>query len=405
VTDEHYPFAIVGAGPAGATCANALLLGGAARVALIDRSRFPRDKICGDGIGPGVIAILDALDMQNVLSGHDRVSYMAITSPLGGRMSLDAAQIKRRSPLGYVIRRVTFDHALLTAALDRGATDMTGWGLEAATYENGRWRLTTAESDTGETRTITADVLIGADGASSRVRRLLGQRFNRDKHTCIAIRVLAKTDPPLPALQRLDVVDGIPIPGYGWLFSTGRGVVNIGVATDIPTYKADARHLKQILKTYEDFLGGAFAYDPQSCRTQILPLASQMPRLAFPQVHAALIGDAASMINPVTGEGIFYGMEAGLRLGGKLANAQKSGAFAAALVDYEREFLRTFKPHLRGNFYLRKLLGKPVLLERMVNACARNSELSCDYLEYMMGNESGIGTKPLYRLGLDTVLA
>lgn len=405
MADAHYSFAIVGAGPAGATCANALLVGGAASVALIDRARFPRDKICGDGIGPGVIAILDALGLQHVLSEHIRVAHMAITSPLGGRMTLDAAEIKRRSPLGYVIRRVTFDHALFTAARDRGATDLTGLSLEAAQYQDGRWYIDLADCDTGEARSITADVLVGADGASSRVRRLLGERFNRDKHTCIAIRILAETDPPLPALQQLDVVEGIPIPGYGWLFSTGQGVVNIGVATDIPTYKADKRHLKQILKSYESFLGGTFAYDPRTCRTQILPLASEMPRLSFPRVQAALIGDAASMINPVTGEGIFYGMEAGLRLGEKLARAQNSGSFADALVSYEREFLKTFTPHLRGNYYLRKLLGKPALLERMVRACSRDSDLSCDYLEYMMGNESGIGTKPLYRLALDTVFA
>ena len=405
MADEHYSFAIVGAGPAGATCANALLLGGAASVALIDRSRFPRDKVCGDGIGPGVIAILDALGMQHALSGHVRVGQLTITSPLGGRMSLGGTQIRRRSPLGYVIRRVTFDHALSAAALGRGATDMTGWGLEAARHEDGRWHLAMTDSDTGRTRTITAGVLVGADGASSRVRRILGQRFNRDKNTCIAIRILATTDPPVPALQQLDVVEGVPIPGYGWLFSTGQGVVNIGVATDIPTYKADKRHLKQILKTYEDYLGGHFVYDAQTCRTQILPLASEMPRLAFPHVQAALIGDAASMINPVTGEGIFYGMEAGLRLGEKLASVQNSGDYADALVAYEREFLRTFKPHLRGNFYLRKLLGKPVLLERMVRACSESSDLCCDYLEYMMGNESGVGTKPLYRLALDTFLA
>ena len=405
MADQHYSFAIVGAGPAGATCANALLLGGAASVALIDRSRFPRDKVCGDGIGPGVIAILDALGLQHALSGHVRVGQLTITSPLGGRMSLGGTQIRRRSPLGYVIRRVTFDHALSAAALGRGATDMTGWGLEAARYEDGRWHLAMTDSDTATTRTITAGVLVGADGASSRVRRILGQRFNRDKNTCIAIRILATTDPPVPALQQLDVVEGVPIPGYGWLFSTGQGVVNIGVATDIPTYKADKRHLKQILKTYEDYLGGHFVYDAQTCRTQILPLASEMPRLAFPHVQAALIGDAASMINPVTGEGIFYGMEAGLRLGEKLASVQNSGDYADALVAYEREFLRTFKPHLRGNFYLRKLLGRPVLLERMVRACSENSDLCCDYLEYMMGNESGVGTKPLYRLALDTLLA
>jgi geranylgeranyl reductase family protein len=405
VENAHYPFAIVGAGPAGTTCANALLLSGAASVALIDRARFPRDKPCGDGIGPGVIAILDALDLQHVLSEHVRVGQMAMTSPLGGRMSLDASQVHRRSPLGFVIPRVIFDHALMAAALGRGATDLTGWSLETAAREDGRWHLTLANSNTGETRAITADVLIGADGATSRVRRILGQRFNRDQNTSIAIRIMAQAEPPLPGYQQLDVVKGIPTPGYGWLFSTGHGVLNIGVGMDIPAYKSQKRHLKQILETYRDYLGDRFVYDEKTCKSQILPLASEMPLLAYPDVGAALIGDAASMINPLTGEGIFYGMEAGLQLGKKLAGAQNSRDFAGALVAYERAFLRTFKPHFRGNFYLRKLLERPRLMEYMVRACSRSTDLSCDYIEYMMGNESGVGTKPLYRLALDTVFA
>jgi len=405
MVDTHYSFAVIGAGPAGATCANALMLGGAASTVLIDKARFPRDKVCGDGIGPGVIAVLEALDLQEILNGNHRVTQMAMTSPLGGHMALDATQIHRRSPLGYVIPRVTFDHALLTAALGRGCADMTGWNLENAARVDECWQLTLAHGSTSEPRVITADVLIGADGATSRVRRVLGQRFNSDQHISIAIRILATANPPLPAHQQLDVVKGIPTPGYGWLFSTGQGLLNIGVGMDIPAYKSQKRHLKQILKTYQDYLGDRFLYDEQTCRSQVLPLASEMPPLAYPAVGAALIGDAASMINPVTGEGIFYGMEAGLQLGRKLASAQNSGDFAGALAAYERDFLHTFEPHFRGNFYLRKLLERPLLLERMVKACSKSTDLCCDYIEYMMGNESGVASKPLYRLALGTIFA
>ena len=125
MANAHYSFAIIGAGPAGATCANALLRDGATSLVLIDKARFPRDKVCGDGIGPGIIAILDDLGLQDVLSAYPRVAQMSMTSPLGGRMALDTTLFRRRSPLGYVIPRLTFDHALLTAALRRGSADMT----------------------------------------------------------------------------------------------------------------------------------------------------------------------------------------------------------------------------------------------------------------------------------------
>ncbi len=402
----HYDFAIVGAGPAGSACANALLLEGASSVLLVDRARFPRDKICGDGIGPGVIAILDALELGHILDGHRRVTQMVMTSPLGGRMTLNDNQIKNQSPLGYVIRRDEFDHALVTAALGRGCADMTGWSLEFADHVDGRWRLDLNNSESKEPRSVTADVLIGADGATSRVRRLLDQPFNHEKHVSVSMRILARTDSAFPARQELNVEEELPIPGYAWNFATGSGTVNVGFVCDTPTYKANGRHLREILTTYQGLLPDTFAYDDDTRHSQILPLASQMPPLAYPQVSAALIGDAASMINPLTGEGIFYGMEAGLKLGQGLARAHRTqNGVARALVQYERDFRRTFTGHFRGNYYLRKLIEKPVFFDRMLKASAKNSDLCCDCIEYMMGNESGVGRKPLYQLALNTLFA
>ena len=175
---------------------------------------------------------------------------------------------------------------------------------------------------------------------------------------------------------------------------------------DTTTYKASGRHLREILTTYKGLLPNTLAYDETTRHSQILPLASQMPPLAYPQVSAALIGDAASMINPLTGEGIFYGMEAGLKLGQGLARAHRTqNGVARALVQYERDFRRTFTGHFRGNYYLRKLIEKPVFFDRMLKASAKNSDLCCDCIEYMMGNESGVGRKPLYQLALNTMFA
>jgi flavin-dependent dehydrogenase len=263
-----------------------------------------------------------------------------------------------------------------------------------------------AESNSGELCSVTADVLIGADGATSRVRRLLGQPFNHEKHVSVSMRILARAEPTFPARQELNVEEELPIPGYAWNFATGSGTVNVGFVCDTPTYKAHGRHLRDILETYKGLLPNTFAYDDTTRHSQILPLASQMPPLAYPEVSAALIGDAASMINPLTGEGIFYGMEAGLQLGRGLARAERTrDTVAQALLTYERDFRRQFTSHFRGNYYLRKLIEKPALFDRMLRAGARNTDLCCDCIEYMMGNESGVGKKPLYQLALRTMFA
>lgn len=151
-------FAIVGAGPAGAACALALSQAGADGVALIDKSRFPRDKACGDGLGPGVIPILDELGLQAILKPHKRVSHMSMSSPFGNEMELDTSLYDRRSPFGYVITRWEFDHALVAAALARGVMDMTGWGLAGATFRDGTWHLDLHRADTDERCTLRAGV-------------------------------------------------------------------------------------------------------------------------------------------------------------------------------------------------------------------------------------------------------
>ncbi len=292
----------------------------------------------------------------------------------------------------------------MTAALGHGAKDMTGWCLESADFSNGHWQLKLLCAETGERRSLCADVLIGADGATSKVRRILGLPFNRDRHTSIAVRIYAKSETQIPPHQQLDVTKELPTPGYGWLFSDGDGMLNVGVGTDVATYKAQKRHLTEILALYRSHLGPSFVFDEQNSRSSVLPMASELPRLGFPERRAALIGDAASMINPLTGEGIFYGMHAGLQLGKDLASAQKrSSDLAGALAAYEPEFRRTFTPHFRGNYLLRKMLERSILLDRMIRSCARSHDLSYDYIEYIMGNEGSLSRKPLYNIALRTL--
>ena len=398
--------AIVGAGPAGATCANALMKAGGDGVALIDKATFPRDKACGDGLGPGVIPILEELGLDDILKAHKRVTHMSMSSPFGNEMELDTSLYDRRSPLGYVITRREFDHALAAAALSRGAMDLTGWDLEAAEFRDDAWHLKLKHTGTDERRDVRADVLIGADGATSKVRRILGEPFNVDRHTSIAVRIYAKSDNHIAPHQQLDVVDRLPTPGYGWLFSDGDGLLNIGVGTEVETYKSQSRHLKEMLGIYRAHLGPSFEFDEPSNNASVLPMASQLPRLSFPEKRAALIGDAASMINPLTGEGIFYGMFAGMELGKNLANPKRHpDNVPGVLADYETDFRKTFVPHFRGNYLLRKMLERPRLLDMMVKACARNHNLSYDYIEYFMGNEGSLSRKPLYNIALRTLLS
>jgi geranylgeranyl reductase family protein len=393
---------VVGAGPAGASAANALCLGGVHDVALIDRARFPRDKACGDGITEGAVDVLKEVDLGHLLAPHALISRVVVTAPSGAQAAMEPAAGERPLPIAYVIPRKVFDADLVSAALQRGAADFTGHRLEKADRRGGRWSLElSGDPPARPRRQITADFLIGADGAASRVRRALGLALNSDAHTSIAIRAYARVTVPRKPLMQIDMIDGIIWPGYAWIFDSGSQIVNVGLGTELVAYKAQQRRLPEVLTSYLSQLGGDFELDQASMHSAPLPLASKLPRLAHPTQSAALIGDAASMINPLTGEGISYGMIAGLLLGRKLADAVSGGRdLGAAALRYEKDFRARFGAHFRNNVALRGILRFRPLAERMVGSYRWDAAYYRDALEFMLGCGNTVSAPRLLWRGL-----
>jgi 2-polyprenyl-6-methoxyphenol hydroxylase-like FAD-dependent oxidoreductase len=99
MSEAHFTIAVVGAGPAGASAANALCLGGVRDVALIDRARFPRDKVCGDGITEGAVDVLKEFDLGHLLAPHALISRVVVTAPSGAQAAMEPVAANRRSAL------------------------------------------------------------------------------------------------------------------------------------------------------------------------------------------------------------------------------------------------------------------------------------------------------------------
>ncbi|MET0667169.1 MAG: FAD-dependent monooxygenase [Methyloceanibacter sp.] len=171
MTDTRFRVAVVGAGPAGATAANALRLGGVGDVALIDRARFPRgDKTCGDGITGAAAEIMREIGLDHLLAKHPKVEKVVTTAPSGVQAMADIRNEPTLSQT-YVIPRMVFDAYLANAALQHGAADFTGYKLQRAEWCDGSWTLYLSDSaEAGRARSISADFLIGADGASALAR-------------------------------------------------------------------------------------------------------------------------------------------------------------------------------------------------------------------------------------------
>lgn len=403
MAETHFSIAVVGAGPAGATAANALCLGGVRGVALIDRARFPRDKTCGDAITGGASGVMREIGLDHLLAPHPPIERIVITAPTGAQAIIDQADTKQPLPPARVIPRKVFDAYLVAAAIERGAVDLTGCQLERATRQDGRWslELSSGETSARHRRRVTADFLIGADGAASRVRRSLGLALNADKHMSIGIRAYATTRVDRKPVIQLDMIDGVVLPGFAWQFYIGPRALNVGIGTQLRDYRAQQRHLHELLAFYRAHLGEDFVVDETSVQSAPLPLASQLPRLAMPEQAAALLGDAAAMINPLTGEGISYGMVGGLLLGRTLADAMSRGRqLGAAAMSYEREFKSRFGAHFRSNRLMTHIMRYRPLIERAIDNYRRDATLRRDAIDFALGGERTISLMHLLWRGL-----
>jgi len=306
---EHWDVVVVGGGPAGAACAAvARRADPAARVLVLDRADFPRDKVCGDGIAPEALDVLSGLglDAESLTAGWASVPRLRLRSP--GGTTVERAM---RRP-ARVVPRAVFDGRLLTAALATGAE------LRRHVVRRLEVHPTHVEVDGA----ISAGVVVGADGAESVVRRSLGVRPNPPDRLAIAIRGYAPEPAGLEGVQAI-LTTGQRWPAYAWSFPLGDGRANVGYGELV----SGGVNRDGLLDGLARLLPGV---EPAGLRAHRLPLSTGRPRQ--PDGRVLLAGDAASLINPLTGEGIFYAVLSGALAGTAAIHGAGSGrAYRRAL--------------------------------------------------------------------------
>ncbi|MGY0236296.1 geranylgeranyl reductase family protein [Longispora urticae] len=364
---ECFDVAVVGAGPAGSAAALAARRGGA-DVVLLDRSDFPRDKPCGDGIAPEVLDVLAALGVGDAAAGYPPVPALRLVSP-GGEV------VARPLHAGtHTIPRAVFDHRLVTAAL--------GVGVRFR-----RHRVRTVEQLGDRVvldGTVAARVVIGADGAGSVVRQALGHAGNPPGHLALALRGYAPA-PPGPPEQRIVTIPG-RWPAYAWSFPIGDGRANVGYGELLHGGPLSREYLLERLGTLMPDLDLDAATD---WRGHHLPLSTRRPPPGRGRI--LLVGDALSLVNPFTGEGIFYAVVSG-QLAGTAAAESVAGTRAAGSATgvggaasetaaglYRRALARRLHGHLRHTAVTARLGRWPRLVDAAVRA-ARDDQRVFDTL-------------------------
>ena len=368
---------VVGAGPAGSVAAAVLAKRGC-QVLLLDKAEFPRDKVCGDGIGWNSIRLLSDLGLSlessmRELYSHDRVRGV---SPGGYVFEGPFPQKDGYCRHGYVIPRRHFDHVLWQFALQQGAKFESlrvtepimergvvcgVWGRRGGKVVERRARIT-----------------IAADGAKSVIARALHSDKIPAKHYAIAMRSY------FAGVRDLDrgaefYFNQAHLPGYGWAFPLGEGVANIGVGLRLDVYRKNGRPLRQV---FERFIGaprlaGVLSNaepigEPRGC---LLPLASQPLQRAYD--GALLVGDAGAFVSPLTGGGIYNAMETG-RIAAEVAleALQGNGGSLEELRRFEVRWRGVLGNKLRVEAMVQKVLSWPGMLDLIIRRMSRSERLA-----------------------------
>ncbi|MEU4363158.1 NAD(P)/FAD-dependent oxidoreductase [Promicromonospora sp. NPDC023987] len=406
---------VVGGGPTGAATAIALRREVPdARVTLVDKATFPRDKTCGDGLGPGARRVLDGLGLAERLERFHMPMSVAISGPGGVEAVARGPIMEGRDLAGYVAPRLALDDLLLDAARESGAEVREGVSFEGMTSVDGgsaapeRVRLSTGEA--------TFDLVVGADGAYSGVRRAMGVARPSMRHTHIAMRAYGKvTHPAKPVSDtlRFDFLETL-LPVYGWVFPLPDDGANLGVGIPVDHLKRQTarygRSLRDLFDLYVADLErrGFVVSGVERVAAHQLPHAAARTPMTAPRRSAVLLGDAAATINPLSGEGIFYGMAAGVQLAEHLGALVRAGGsvrgaeLAGALTGFEQAHRLRFGRHYR-ECYLAQQLMRSKLWAGIATRAVAASDTAMAHVALMLFDEQSAGSRGLLRLASRTV--
>ncbi|MET1002991.1 MAG: geranylgeranyl reductase family protein [Acidimicrobiia bacterium] len=339
---------VAGAGPAGAAAAIAAADRGL-DVVVCDRARFPRDKTCGDGLTTQALRLLEhlGLDHADLLgAGYVAVHEAVLVSPRGREINLP---LPTDGEHAGIVRRAGLDAALVSVARARGVDVREGVAVTdlAAATDGVKVRI-----DTGET--IEARHLVAADGHWSTVRRHLHPDAPRDLGTWHAVR------------QYFDGIDDARLwtfffedllPGYAWVFPLPDGGANVGYG--VLREKRRGRDLKAL---WPDLLArpalravlGERAQPDETVHAWPIPTAYTPTRLTDGPV--LYVGDAAAVVDAMTGEGIAQALETGMLAVDAIAAGGDSDVVAAR---YRRAVDRALGRDLRLAMRLQRILATP----------------------------------------------
>ena len=393
--NSEYDAIVVGGGPAGAATAIGIAQRGY-QVALLDRAHFPRDKACGEFLTPQACHLLQNLGVWNavVAAGARPVAATTLIAPNGATLRHEPTNGK---PAGYTIRRVVLDSVLLSAARNSGVDVAEGFAVRTLLRGEGSAVCGIAgQNADSEPTTLKAKLVIGADGSHSAIARQLGLVRPLPRLQRVAIvshwRNVSGDCDSIEMRSRGDLVCGVSYPRVEENETRRRGegesganvtlVVPTAFASQIAGRKGD--FVEQMLTQHFPDLAVQLSGAERETAVRTVGCFGHRCKPATFE-GGLLVGDAATFIDPFTGEGVYFALRGAEFAVETVATALKTG-------DYSRRILTRYdslRSELKQRYLLcdlvQSVVRRPALITHVV-ARLKNSPAAADRLLSILGD-------------------
>ncbi|MGH2521878.1 MAG: NAD(P)/FAD-dependent oxidoreductase [Anaerolineales bacterium] len=395
---------VVGAGPGGSATAYFLARHGF-NVLLLDKADFPRDKTCGDGLTPRALGVLRTMGLLDAfVAAGFKVNGVHIYAPNGHRVSSPIPPWGNLPPFALVLPRLQLDDLIRAHAVSAGAEFWPHAEVTDVLRDGGRIVGVRAKTADGP-RELQGRYTVLATGASI----ALLERAQLLASPALFGRAARAYYEGIGALS--DYIEfhfeSVPLPGYGWMFPISPTAANVGAGYFVrPGQPALRNSPRQVL---DEFIANPIVAGRLEGARPLGPVKGYPLRLDFPTARIAfpglvLVGEAAGLVNPLTGEGIDYALESAEvgaevlahALRGSQAPQQTERRYGQMMRD---RFLRAFVAITR----VRDVYFRPWLLNRFASAANRNEDLKLLLIQIALGNvdpAQGLSPKTVLQIAL-----
>ncbi len=389
--NNSFDIIIVGAGPAGTTAAFYAAKKGL-KTLLLDKDQFPRDKICGDALSGKSIGILRDMNLLEEIQDLPGAFIQSITfsSPNNDNFNIDLRKTNLKNiPKGFVIRRNIFDHFLFEKVKSTSVEIRENFSVSDVIQNDGYVTgVSGKDRISGEKLEFTAKIVFGADGYSSMVSRKMNLYEHDPDHWVVALRCYYKDVAGLTDQIELHYVDEV-VPGYFWIFPLEENYANVGIGMLHSIIKKRNIDLRQALE--KTINSPAFKERFAKARPQEKPVGWNLPvgskrRRSYGNGFL-LLGDAAGLIDPFTGEGIGNAMYSGKYAVERAAEAIEANDFSSDFLSvFEDRLWALIGNELNVSSKLQKIGRNKTLLNFVIRKAANNPEVS-NIIAGMLANE------------------